>query len=446
MTECVSIGNSNYADGMTFFIHPVNARIPDNFEGGGLGLAIRDKPYVESEDPFVAVEFDTACNYWDPEGPHVEEGIEVSTEHYTSARATYIEALHLWDKSSDQLADFNTHFSFMIQSIGNSNYTDGMTFFMGPVNATIPYNSEGGGLGLASRDKPYVESEDHFVAVEFDTASNYWDPEGPHVGIDINSVVSVATGHWPNNMTTGKTSNLEYEVDLRRELPEWVSIGFSAATGLLTEIHNVKSWNFNSSQVSVPDSSPSSRKKLEAGKVIGLVVGLSVLILGFMLLGYYLWRKRSKNRNGNKEELALIETMENEFEWGSGPKKFLYAELVRATDNFSEEHKLGEGGFGGVYLGFLKNLNLQAAVKWVSKGSEQGAKEYASEVNIISRLRHRNLVQLIGWCHEKRELILVYEFLPNGSLDSHLFKDKSLLTWETRTGVGLSSVLSTRRG
>ncbi|KAL8554878.1 hypothetical protein ACS0TY_002886 [Phlomoides rotata] len=291
-------------------------------------------------------------------------------------------------------------------------------------------------------------------------------PQGPHVGIDINSVVSAANVSWSNNMTAGKvndawvtynstsqiirvvftsynnsktqTSRLEFSVDLRRHLPEWVSIGFSAATGLLTEIHNVKSWDFNSTQLSVPDSSPSSGKILKAGKVIGLVVGFSVLILGFMLLGYYLWRKRSKEVN--EEEFAF---MENEFERGSGPKKFSYAELVRATDNFSEEHKLGEGGFGGVYLGFLKNLNSQAAVKRVSKGSKQGAKEYASEVKVISRLRHRNLVQLIGWCHEKRELLLVYEFLPNGSLDSHLFKDKSSLSWETRYKVaqGLASAL-----
>ncbi|MBA0879549.1 hypothetical protein Goshw_014085, partial [Gossypium schwendimanii] len=72
------------------------------------------------------------------------------------------------------------------------------------------------------------------------------------------------------------------------------------------------------------------------------------------------------------------------------------------------------------------------AVKRISKASKQGIKEYASEVKIISRLRHKNLVKLIGWCHEKRELLLVYEFMANGSLDSHLFKGKSLLNWEVR--------------
>ena len=88
--------------------------------------------------------------------------------------------------------------------------------------------------------------------------------------------------------------------------------------------------------------------------------------------------------------------MEDKFEKGTGPKRFRYGELATATDNFSDKQKLGEGGFGSVYRGFLKDMDLHVAVKRVSKGSKQGRKEYASEVRIISRLRHRNLVQLIG--------------------------------------------------
>ncbi|XP_031261895.1 L-type lectin-domain containing receptor kinase IX.1-like [Pistacia vera] len=103
--------------------------------------------------------------------------------------------------------------------------------------------------------------------------------------------------------------------------------------------------------------------------------------------------------------------MDDEIEKGTGPKRFSFKELAGATNNFNDEHKL---------------------VKRVSKGSKQGVKEYVSEVKIISRLRHRNLVQLLGWCHEKKELLLVYEFMPNGSLDSHLFKENCLLKWEMR--------------
>ncbi|ONI12622.1 hypothetical protein PRUPE_4G175500 [Prunus persica] len=83
-----------------------------------------------------------------------------------------------------------------------------------------------------------------------------------------------------------------------------------------------------------------------------------------------------------------------ELEKGTGPRKFSYRELVRATSNFEEGENLGEGGFGGVYRGFIKDLNAYVAVKRISSGSKQGLKEYASEVRIISRLiRHRNLVR-----------------------------------------------------
>ncbi|CAN0865076.1 L-type lectin-domain containing receptor kinase IX.1 [Linum grandiflorum] len=119
--------------------------------------------------------------------------------------------------------------------------------------------------------------------------------------------------------------------------------------------------------------------------------------------------------------------MDDEFEKGTGPKRFSYRELSRATRNFSE--KLGEGGFGGVYKGIVSVTGSEIAVKRVSRTSRQGKKEYISEVRIISRLRHRNLVQLIGWCHEKNELLLVYEFLPNGSLDQHLFGESDVYSF-----------------
>ncbi|CAL2253972.1 unnamed protein product [Prunus armeniaca] len=77
-----------------------------------------------------------------------------------------------------------------------------------------------------------------------------------------------------------------------------------------------------------------------------------------------------------------------------GPRKFSYSKLARAMSNFKEGEKLGEGGFGGVYEGFIPDLQSYVAVKRISSGSKQGSKEYTSEVKIISRLRHRNLVQL----------------------------------------------------
>ncbi|KAF2294238.1 hypothetical protein GH714_008477 [Hevea brasiliensis] len=96
-----------------------------------------------------------------------------------------------------------------------------------------------------------------------------------------------------------------------------------------------------------------------------------------------------------------------------------------------------------VYLGSLSNGNPDIAVKRMSSEARQGLKEYASEVKTISRLRHRNLVRLIGWCREHQELFIAYEYMPNKSLDFHLFKNTSLFTWEKRYGIalGLASAL-----
>ncbi|CAA3012176.1 L-type lectin-domain containing receptor kinase -like [Olea europaea subsp. europaea] len=411
---------------------------------------------------------------------------------WATGRATYIKPLHLWDKASGNLTDFYTHFSFVIDASANAtdgacSGGDGFAFFLAPFGSSITGDSSGSGLGLVHRDSPEKKSGDPFVAVEFDTFKNGWDPEGLHVGIDINSLISVTNVTWSNNITEGKeneawisynsasknlsvnftghmsnlTQNgrLSYTVDLTIYLPERVSVGFSAATGLCLEKHNVKSWEFNSMVTNnqgpintdpsmVPNISPQPSypvslggKKTKGGLVIGLIVGPSVLVPVLVLIGYSIWRY--KNRKGKIDELSLDITMDAEFERECGPKKFSYGELVRATDNFADEKMLGGGGFGWVYLGYLRDSNSYVAVKRVSKDSKQGMREYASEVKIISRLRHRNLVQLLGWCHEQRELLLVYELLPNGSLDLHLFKGKSLLTWETRYKIarGLASAL-----
>jgi hypothetical protein len=125
---------------------------------------------------------------------------------------------------------------------------------------------------------------------------------------------------------------------------------------------------------------------------------------------------------------------EDEFEQGTGPRRFTYDELVAATNGFSSQNKLGEGGFGCVYWGFLNELNLHIAVKKVSKSSRQGWKEFVSEVRIISRLQHRNVVQLLGWFNggDEGDLLLVYELVANGSLDAHLYKPNYLLPWTGR--------------
>ncbi|KAL7199642.1 hypothetical protein ACSBR2_021852 [Camellia fascicularis] len=182
------------------------------------------------------------------------------------------------------------------------------------------------------------------------------------------------------------------------------SLGFLAGTGDYFEKHTVKSWLFNSSlQIDVPaSSSPSlsptpngtsgSRKKGETTKktlVVGLSVGSVALVGVLALFDFVKWKKSREQEDG---EIAPDMSMDDEFDVGIGPKKFSYAELFRAMNNFADEQKLREGGFGGVYKGFLRESNSYVAVKRILKGSKQGIKEYASEMKIISRLRHRILV------------------------------------------------------
>ncbi|KAF5443869.1 hypothetical protein F2P56_036393 [Juglans regia] len=112
---------------------------------------------------------------------------------------------------------------------------------------------------------------------------------------------------------------------------------------------------------------------------------------------------------------------------------FSYESVLVATDNFSTANKLGEGGFGPVYKGKLLK-GKEIAVKMLSKRSGQGLEEFRNETTLIAKLQHRNLVKLLGCCIEGDEKILIYEYMPNKSLDFYLFDPakKKMLDWGTR--------------
>ncbi|GKV19165.1 hypothetical protein SLEP1_g29459 [Rubroshorea leprosula] len=115
---------------------------------------------------------------------------------------------------------------------------------------------------------------------------------------------------------------------------------------------------------------------------------------------------------------------------------FKFEELATATKNFNLSNQLGQGGFGPVYRGTLEN-GQEIAVKRLSSVSGQGLEEFMNEVFVISKLQHRNLVRLLGCCVEREEKILVYEFMPNISLDMYLFDSvrKEFLDWRKRFNI-----------
>ncbi|MBA0631002.1 hypothetical protein Godav_003041 [Gossypium davidsonii] len=311
-------------------------------------------------------------------------------------RATYYKPMHLWDNSSGNLllADFTTQFSFSIGSLHNSSYGSGFAFFLAPNGSNIPPGSTGGCLGLQTCSSSLTyDVNSKFVAVEFDTHWSDWDPPGCQSTTKKLSVTFVDA----DDFTRESSSSLSATLDLSRYLPEWVTFGFSGAAGFntITELNTIYSWNFSSTlQVSMNTTihPPATAPSLPVNP-----------------------RRKSKT-------------------W----------ELRLATSNFADEGLLGEGGFGKVYLGFLRDINCSIAVKRITPHSQQGVKEYVSEVTTITRLRHRNLVQLIGWCHDSKEFLIVYEFLPNRNLDYHLHREPCLLTWEYtryKIAMGLASAL-----
>ncbi|KAL8107953.1 hypothetical protein AgCh_024385 [Apium graveolens] len=118
-------------------------------------------------------------------------------------------------------------------------------------------------------------------------------------------------------------------------------------------------------------------------------------------------------------------------------KKFSYKQLNTATNNFHPSNKIGRGGFGFVYKGVLKN-GTQVAVKALSAESKQGLREFLTEIDVISNVRHANLVKLIGCCVQGTNRILVYEYLENNSLDTVLLGSNKItikLNWEKRSAI-----------
>ncbi|KAM7464837.1 hypothetical protein LguiB_012399 [Lonicera macranthoides] len=174
----------------------------------------------------------------------------------------------------------------------------------------------------------------------------------------------------------------------------------------------------------------SNKKKAIIG---GLGGGGGFLLL---ILAFFLWYTLSKKPNDAIRGNTLGATELR------GAHNYSYRDLKSATKNFSQEYKLGEGGFGEVFKGILKNGNV-VAVKRITMSSSRANKEFESEVRLISNVHHRNLIRLLGCCSKSSKLFLVLEYMANGSLDKLLFGEKKgTLNWKQRFNI----IFGTARG
>ncbi|KAL0409889.1 UNVERIFIED_CONTAM: L-type lectin-domain containing receptor kinase VIII.1 [Sesamum latifolium] len=170
------------------------------------------------------------------------------------------------------------------------------------------------------------------------------------------------------------------------------------------------------------------------GAVVGVVTA-GAFFLGFCALALiWLYNKKFKREKKSKTLASDVIKM---------PKEFSYKELNIATKGFDSNRIIGHGAFGTVYKAILPASGDVVAVKRCSH-SGQGKTEFLSELSIIGTLRHRNLVRLQGWCHEKGESLLVYDLMPNGSLDKALFESRMILPWPHRRKIllGVASALA----
>ncbi|KAJ3674877.1 hypothetical protein LUZ60_005493 [Juncus effusus] len=181
--------------------------------------------------------------------------------------------------------------------------------------------------------------------------------------------------------------------------------------------------------LSLPPVEPVDPKGKTKSTTIYAIIGAACTIpLILLVVGVFLWIRRERRKIDTDEtrnhsiKSNSAQSNEPNFQPGTELIIFDFNTLRDATDNFSKENKLGVGGFGVVYKGTLQNKQ-ELAVKRLSATSDQGMGELRNEIELLGRLKHRNLVKVIGCCIQKNECILCYEYLRNSSLDKILFEN-----------------------
>uniref|UniRef100_A0A0D6QRB9 non-specific serine/threonine protein kinase n=1 Tax=Araucaria cunninghamii TaxID=56994 RepID=A0A0D6QRB9_ARACU len=386
-------------------------------------------------------------------------------------RAIYPHPVRMKDKGSiNTTSSFSTTFVFsIVPSSSNSVSGQGLAFIMTPHKSPMGAIASQflGLVNFSSNGQPY----NHLLAVEFDTIMDeeFQDINDNHVGVDLNNLTSVdskSAGYWIGmnhfqdlHLISGQNIQawIDYDhlqqqfnvtialagsprpqkplisvknLSLEAIFEEKMYVGFSAATGVAVANHCILAWSFATNGVApvldtfhLPSlvhkisNSKSSTRQLTAGVTAASVLLLMVVFVAALVI----WKR--------KRDTDFVE----EWEVAYWPHRFNYKDLYIATKGFHDEHVLGCGGFGRVYKGVLPSNGLQVAVKSILRDTNKGVKEFVAEISSLGRLQHRNLVQLRGYCRRGAQLFIVYDYMPNGSLEKMIFGNPiRTLPWPQR--------------
>ncbi|KAF5458464.1 hypothetical protein F2P56_022491 [Juglans regia] len=395
---------------------------------------------------------------------------------FSIGRALYPSKIPTKSANSSAPLPFSTSFIFSIAEVANFLPGHGLAFLFAP-STDINGTSSSQHLGLFNLTND-ASSSNHVFAIEFDVFKNqeFNDIDDNHVGVDVNTLTSFASytaGFWTGqdgevfeelNLNSGENYQVWIDfvdsrvnvsmavagmgrprkplisefVNLSSVLLDEMYVGFCASTGQLVESHKILAWSFSNSNFSIGDALVTTNlpsfapPKRSVFRSKGFIVGVSVggfFVVGCAILVYVILSRRKRTKD---KETAGMEDWELEY-W---PHRIGYQDIYAATNGFSEKNVIGFGGDGKVYKGVLQGAEV--AVKRIPHESEHGMAEFVAEVSSLGRLKHRNLVGLRGWCkNEIGRLILVYDYMENGSLDKRIFEcDESLmLSWQERMKV-----------
>ncbi|WJX46936.1 hypothetical protein P8452_33677 [Trifolium repens] len=162
---------------------------------------------------------------------------------------------------------------------------------------------------------------------------------------------------------------------------------------------------------------------------IAVAVAVTTSLVALFIIGFFIFRCLKKptardNKTQEPQNTCL---------------HFSIEEIRTATKNFNDSLIIGNGGFGNVYKGNIERCHVPVAIKRLRPGSDQGAHEFRTEIEMLSRFRHPHLVSLIGYCNEGGEMILVYDFMARGTLRDHLYGSESSLSWNRRLEICLGA-------